>query len=117
DRLRQAGFPPELVRAILSAMIDQRVGAPLRAYQAARQAMPFWQVHDDGVSNAKFYELSDSVRREKQRLLRDLFPNEYSADDLALKRRRYGNLSVDQIDRLEKVESDYADMESDISHG
>src|SRR4051812_15654237 len=42
DRLRAAGFPPDVVRAIIRAQVGETFSARRKALEGAQGEMPFW---------------------------------------------------------------------------
>ncbi len=112
-RLRAAGFPPSVIRALVSAEIAARYDERLRALQEPDPTIPFWkQPTSFYMAGDKRLEEINQLHRERARLLRDLFKDEFfAADDMsASQRRQYGNLSRSQLDAVQRIEDDYAEM-------
>ena len=118
-RLRAAGFPPLLVRAIVGARIEARFAAQLKALVGNAAATPFWKPVPLGFnSNPKFYEERTQLYRERAKLLRDVLGSDYSAgsrtDPTAAQRRRFGNLPADKIALLQRINDDYLELGAQI---
>jgi hypothetical protein len=75
-RLAEAGFPPEVVRAMLTAELGQEFAAKRRAIDPEGESRPFWK-------NAPNNERSAALRRlsyEQHKSLRALFGNDGDVD-------------------------------------
>ncbi|HWA24039.1 MAG TPA: hypothetical protein VG734_00080 [Lacunisphaera sp.] len=110
-RLRAAGFTPAEIRLILSRRIS-RMYAQNPGGETANTT-PYWR------SPYRTAALNDPERRkqiaEQQKLYRKYVnPYENLADDpdqLAGAKRRWGDLPVDKLLALAKIESDYEEMQ------
>lgn len=92
DRLREAGFPREMVRAIVGALVDEQFAPRRRALDPHNGRRPYWK--DESV-DAGFYVGYFRLRNEQQKVLRDLLGADALADDpltLARQRARFGDL-------------------------
>lgn len=111
-RLKAAGFMPEEVRTILSRCIS-RLFNPNPAGETAKKP-PYWQPTYRVNSTA----VQDAERRkqmvEQQRLFRKyLMGPDSIADDpeqLASAKRRMGDLPVEKLQALARIEADYEDL-------
>ena len=116
-RLREAGFPPGLIRALVSAQVNAPYDQRFRALQDPDPNTPFWKLQPSYfMYGDKRLEEMNQLHRERSRLLRDLFNDEFFATDdvTASQRRQFGNLSRSKIDALQRIEDDYTEMNGAI---
>jgi hypothetical protein len=115
-QLRKAGFPANVIRALVSAEIERRYIARNRALTEPDPNAPFWKPQPSLWMNSKTLEEYYQLSRERSKLVRDLFNDPFfSADDVtATQRRQYGSLSRQKIDAVQRIEDDYAEMGSQI---
>ena len=117
-RLRNAGFPPSVIRGIVSALVTARYADKIRELDRPDPNTPFWRgnVVIAGVTEARFLERS-RLYREQSKVLRELLGTEAwgNGDEVNVEqRRRYGNLSAAKIDQVQRIEDDYRDMTDTI---
>ncbi len=118
-RLRAAGFPPEIIRAIVQAQLSARYDTRIRALRDPDPNTPFWKLPSTYMSagtSAKRYEEIAQLQRERAKLTRELLGDDFFAtsDVTVDQRRQFGNLTRAKIDALQRIEDDYADMNSAI---
>lgn len=113
--LRAAGFPPELVRAIIGARINARAGRHWQDVERAEQDRPFWKapVKETPQQIAAWGE----IIRERTQAFRDLLGDE--ADREAeprsdYQRWQFGELTPAKIDLVERINADYQDLTRQI---
>ena len=119
-RLRGAGFPAEVVRAIVLAEISALYDAKLRAFFEPDPNTPFWKLGSSFFSSGdKRMEQYSQLQRERAKLQRDLLADPFFASDdvTAAQRRQFGNLSRQQIDQVRRIEDDYSEMTAAIRAG
>jgi hypothetical protein len=113
SRLRTAGFPAGLIRALVSAEVSARYDAEIRRLQDPDPNVPFWKLATGFylTGDRRFEELN-RLYRERARALRDLFKDEFfaSSETTAAQRRQFGDLPLAKIEALQRIEDDYADM-------
>ncbi len=112
-RLRAAGFPPNVIRAMVSAELSARYEAQLRALQEPDPNIPFWkQPANYYMTGDKRLEEMNRIYRERSRVLRDLFKDEFfaSTDVSTAQRRQYGDLPLSKVEALQRIEDDYNEM-------
>ena len=112
-RLRQAGFPPNVIRALVTAEITARYDTQLRALQDTDPTVPFWKLPASYyMSGDKRLEEINRLYRERSKALRDVFKDEFfaSTDTSVAQRRQFGDLPLSKIDALQRVEDDYNEM-------
>ncbi|HUR60483.1 MAG TPA: hypothetical protein VM029_22360 [Opitutaceae bacterium] len=117
-RLRQAGFPASVIRAIVSAQIQKRFAERMNALVRTVESTPYWQPAPmSSFNNPKFFEERQQIYRDRARMLRELLGPDsfaYAADPTAAQRRQYGELPKFKIDQVERINEDYAEMTSQV---
>jgi hypothetical protein len=116
-RLRAAGFPPALIRALVSAEINARYDGRFRALQEQDPNTPFWKLRPSYfMQGDKRLEEMNLLYRERSRVLRELFNDDFFAteDVTASQRRQFGELSASKIETIQRIEDDYTEMMSAI---
>ena len=119
-RLRAAGFPASLVRAIVTAQVDARFNARMKALVREVEETPFWKLKPTGsFNNPKFFEEMSQANLEHSKLLRELLGDDFfassGADPTAAQRRQFGDLSKSKIDLIQRINDDYDEMLSQVS--
>jgi hypothetical protein len=120
-QLRAAGFPPLVVRAIITAQIDARLLRRADELFGPVEPLPFWKPEPfngfafnmDSKKSEAFWQLY----RERSRQLRELLGHDidiYYADVTLEQRRRFGDLSPAKIDRVQRIVDDYDEMMSQV---
>jgi hypothetical protein len=117
-RLRAAGFPPALVRAIISAQVDRRFQARLKALASGVET-PYWQPTAlSSFNNPKYFEERQQAYRDRSRLLRELLGEQALAsagvDPTQAQRQQFGDLSKAKIETVQRINDDYAEMVSQV---
>jgi hypothetical protein len=115
-RLRKAGFPADVIRALVSAEINRRYLARNRALTEPDPNAPFWKTQPSFGMSSKSMEEYYQLSRERSKLLRDLFNDPFFASDevTSEQRRQFGGLSHQKIDAVQRIEDDYSEMGSQI---
>ena len=106
-RLREAGFPKEVIRAMLSGLINEQFAARRRALDPAGAGRAYWkdQPPDPKLELARFQLYS-----EQEKILRALLgPDARSTDPLALARdrSRFGDLTPEKMDAAQLIVSEF----------
>ena len=117
-RLRAAGFPPHIVRAIASAQIEKRFSARMQELIGGFENAPFWKPDPfSSMNNTKFREDYSQTYRERSKLLREMLGDDFfafDADPSAAQRRQFGDMSKTKVDLVQRINDDYAEMISQI---
>ena len=116
-RLRAAGFPASLIRALVTSELQARYLARMRALVEPDPATPFWKSTNSAILNSRRNEELMRIQQESSRLLRELFKDEFfaSSDVSAAQRRQFGDLPPGKIDQLQRIEEDYMEMNRTLS--
>ncbi len=115
-RLRAAGFPPSLVRTIVSGVVNEQFAAREVDLMRARMPADYWKnARPDAARDLQINAAMRDLNREKQKLLRDALGADFFAESdnpwLALNReRQFGSLPQAKIDQLHKIENDYNEL-------
>jgi hypothetical protein len=117
-RLRAAGFPASVVRAIAAAQLSEQYAARRKEIQAGIPTPPYWKgntltsLYGDPKRMAAQAALRD-LYREQSKAMKDLLgPDADSQDPLTTfyQHRQYGNLASDKVDQLSLINQDYNDL-------
>jgi len=103
-RLRAAGFPPKVVRAVIQQLINEQIAA-----KTPEEKRPYWARDFSG----KTREAQAAANRERAELLESLLGSEGRPSAVmndSERIRRYGDLSDAKIDALVKLERDYNEV-------
>ena len=112
--LAAMGVPPEKVRAFTAVLIHQHYNTLRRAVRPGPDPSEYWrnahprQTTEDMVAYR-------ALEREKSKVLRDVLGADFDFDeDSSAKRRRYGDLTPEKITQLNRIFSDYTDLEEQL---
>lgn len=117
SRLRAAGFPPHLVRAIVAAEVQEHFAARRRDLVAQHPPRGYWKFGRNSPFDADFMTAYRELGREQSRMLRELLgPEAVNYDDISLAfiQRRFGDLPADKLDDMNRIARDYSDLRSEI---
>jgi hypothetical protein len=116
ERLRAAGFPPAVIRAIISAQIRERYAAQRVALLGKQDETPYWQRPVYAYDAKVMAAIRDTYRQQIKETKELLGPDADSGNDVdrAWQRRLYGDLPVDKLDQMQSIVSDYSDLRNGI---
>ncbi len=106
--LRGAGYPPEVVRAVMQQLLKTRF-----ASREPNAGQPYWK-HNNQTPDA--VAAQNAVNNERRELLEALLGPDARPSamlDAETRLRRYGPISEDKIDQLAKIERDYNEMSAE----
>ena len=106
-RLREAGFPKEVIRAMLSGLVSEQFAARRRALDPAAAGRAYWK---DQSPDTKLSLAQLQLSREQEKILRALLgPDARSTDPLALARdrSRFGDLTPEKMDAAQLIVSEF----------
>jgi len=112
-RLRAAGFPSSMVRAIVLAAVNEHYAARRLELMPNRyRAREYWRnPRSDPANDSKYQLAMRELAREQQKLVRDLLGGDLRrADDEEGLRRQFGELSPAKVDQFQKINTDYQDL-------
>ena len=115
SRLRAAGFPAPIVRAIVDAEIERQFSPRIKELMRGVAEAPFWQPDPSYyMGSSKVFEELNQIYRERSRLVRDLLGKDAYAwsgtDPTTAQRRQFGDLPSAKIDLVQRINDDYAEM-------
>lgn len=113
-RLRRAGFPPEVIRELVTARIDEIFAARRRALDPDADTRPFWKTN---YVDQKLQAALNQLNRERQKALRDLLGPEADASSgfaRARWRREFAYLPPAQAAQVRQIAERYSDLQFEI---
>jgi hypothetical protein len=116
-RLRAAGFPPEIVRAMVRAEVARQYAARRKALDPDADTRPAWK---RGIIDPKIQLALRQLDREQQKLLRELLGADAEGTDpmsLYYRDRRFGPLPPEKGEEVRAILRDFDDKRSDIFIG
>ncbi|MDB6094900.1 MAG: hypothetical protein JWM32_2462 [Verrucomicrobia bacterium] len=113
-RLRAAGFPPALIRAIVQAQVAEQFRVRREAIFAEEARAPFWKNNQFWGNTRAYSDLTKEQNALTKELLgADAAPDEFPQHLVA--QRMFGNLSPEKLDRIQAISRDYGDLRSQIT--
>lgn len=114
-RLRAAGFPPSVLRAIIDAEIEARFAPRIQELARQLHETPYWKPDPSlFTGNSRLFESINQIYRERSQVLRGLLGHDafaYSGEDASTAlRRQFGNLGEAKIAMVQRISDDYAEM-------
>lgn len=119
-RLRAAGFPPGLVRAIVEAKVMETVERRAADLLGRLARAPYWRPLPSQpiFGDPAYREAVSAMWRERSRLLRDILGDDFflheSGNPTAQQRRMFGDLPAGKIQRLQLINDDYDELAQQI---
>jgi hypothetical protein len=116
-RLREAGFPPSVVKAIVSAQVFEQFSARRKALMAQQEEVPFWKTQQRSVMDPKTMSELRALSREQTNLMKELLgPDGFlGADEMqAYQKRQYGDLARDKLEQMQNIAADYNELRQQI---
>lgn len=115
--LKAANFPPEAIRAVVNALLDQKYKARMGELHAQLYNQPFWKT-GAAYSDPKWRSALNAIQSERLKTTRDLLgTNVPNLEGRINRRARYGDLPDDKLDAVERIVTDYADLSSGNTFG
>lgn len=114
-RLRAAGFPAKEVRALLKRAIESRRSARHEALLGKQADLPYWRspnrAREDRALSAQLIEINREAEALGYKYVNG--PDALADDEDLLEsaKRRYGNLSLDKLQRLTAISHEFMDKE------
>lgn len=116
-RLRAAGFPPAMVRALVAAQVNEQFSARRKALLAGQEEAPFWKSQRNLFMDPKAMSALRALGKEQTDLMKSLLgPDGAPGGDemLAWQRRQFGNLPAEKLTALQAINSDYSELQQAI---
>jgi hypothetical protein len=111
-RLRAAGFPPNVIRQIVSDRLEQSMFKRYSDVLKQQFDRPFWKDSSSAFFDPKTMATMRAANKEYSDTLKSLLGEDPDADSLTSvsQKRRYGDLPKAKIDQLQAIESDYSEL-------
>ncbi|MFT3868379.1 MAG: hypothetical protein QM715_07765 [Nibricoccus sp.] len=115
ERLRAAGFPPSLIRAIVAAQIGERYSAQRKALLANQADEPYWQRNNFSF-DPKLMSAMRELNKQQSAEMKALLGPDAVGDEERKQwyRRQFGDLPGDKVEQLQAIVSDYGDLRNEI---
>lgn len=114
-RLRAEGFPPNLQRAIISALIAQQFADRHHALAELIKAQPWWTSFNSAAS-AKIMATRQQLQRDEKDAIDALLGanSGTTAYAHAQQVRKFGELPAEKLSTLNQIDSDYNDLINEV---
>ena len=115
--LRAAGFPPEVVRAVVAAMVHEQFAAKRRQILGDQQVPPYWKTGStlSLYTSPQMAALRQLARDEQDTMQQLLGPDSATAEMTRLyQQRMFGDLAPAKADTLQRILSDYGDLRAQV---
>jgi hypothetical protein len=114
QHLRDNGFPPNLIRAILAAQIRERFAAQRKAIEGDSQGRDYWlnAATDPGKQTAL-----RNLGREEQKMLRELLGPDADAGDVfgqLFRDRGLAGIPAGKLDDVRQILRDFTEQRQDL---
>lgn len=116
-RLRTTGFPPETIRAILAAHINEQFAARRKALDPDAEKRPFWKSY---TTNPQVQLAQQQLYREQQKILRDLLGDDADPNDpysQARQQRLASALPPAKLAEVKQISREFDDRRQDLFSG
>jgi len=117
SRLREAGFPKDVIRAILAARISESFAARRKALDPGADSRPYWK---SATVDPKVQLALRQIGREQRTLMRDLLGEDAESSNdlnLAFQGGRLSHLPKEKADEIRQVLRDFSEQRSDLYAG
>jgi hypothetical protein len=114
-RLRGAGYPPRVVRAIVKAQLDELFAPRYRDLAADRALMPYWSPHF-GEWDPKLAVAQNALSMDESRMLSALLGPADPANALSEmdEKQRQGSLSSAKYSQVQEIANDYNELVNEV---
>lgn len=101
-QLRAAGFPPAVIRAMISALVAQQFDAERYKIDEVALHTPYWKAWPNSYMDPKVGPALRKLQQEQQNLIKSLLGENdvVTEESKAWKELSYGKLSPEKLDRL-----------------
>jgi len=112
--LHAAGFPDRIARALVAATLNERYDARRTALLGEEKVPPFWQARVAPLDPAKLAELRALAQEQQDQLVRLFGPDPRDGEAAFFRRRLFGDLPAEKLERVQRIQSDYADLQRQL---
>lgn len=120
DRLKAAGFPPEVIRAILQALLARQFEGRRAALLAAEPQKPYWKRNGWMSLDPKTSREWNAINKEQYAAFKALLGPDYRAPNAIsqyFQKDAYGDLAPTKVDQIQRIQQDYADLIGEVYSG
>ena len=114
NRLRESGFPPSVVRAIIAAQLREAYAARIKALDPNADNRPFWKSYS---IDPKVQAAQSKLYREQQKILRELLGPDAGGQEnvqALYQGRRFDSVPPEKVEDVQRVLRDFEDARQDI---
>ncbi|HEX2855759.1 MAG TPA: hypothetical protein VHO24_21160 [Opitutaceae bacterium] len=114
-RLRAAGLPPALLRAMVRTLVSEQFEDRRKVLTDAIKAQPWW-LGESFNFDPKIGTIRRRINRDQEDLVNQLLgpDTDLTEAQRARQRRAFGDLPQDKIEALQRIDSDYAQMMAEV---
>ncbi len=113
-RLRESGFPPSVVRAIIQAQLSEQYVARRKTIDPGFDTRPFWKTFiTDPATTTAMRQLG----RDQQKALRDLLGADAEPDDPMMRARdgrHFNHLPAEKASDARRIVREFNELRSDV---
>jgi hypothetical protein len=115
DRLRAAGFPPNVIRNIVGTLVRERFDARRLEIQKSNLEAPFWTSTTNPNSDPKIGPELRNLQREQTELIKQLLGGSLADlfagtdEDRAMLRYQIGNIAPEKLEQLYNAAMNYGE--------
>lgn len=113
-RLRAAGFPPELVRALMLAQLQEKYAARRKAIDPEADRRPFWSAN---FMDTRMMQAMRDLGKQQQKELRELLGPDAEPTDAMnniYQGRRLDGISPDKLPEVRRILRDFDEARADV---
>lgn len=118
SRLRAAGFPPKLVRAIMTALVAEQFDAQRYKIDEVALHTPYWKQWPNSYQDPKVGPALRKLQRDQQGVIKQLLgepgPDEASEESRAWDQLTMGDLPPEKLNRLKKYVADHNERAAQV---
>jgi hypothetical protein len=118
-RLRDAGFPPVMARAIVTAAIDAEFAPRFDALLVPAEAAPYWKpdpLDGHAWNTSGLGDNYNQLYRDRTKRLREVLADDFFAHaPTAEERRAMGDLPAAKLETIRRINDDYSAINSQVS--
>lgn len=113
QRLRAAGFPPDVIRAIMAAQLRENFAARLKAIDPGAESRPFWKSTN---VDPRVQQAQSQLYREQRKLLRELLGADADPQEnvnAIFQGRRLDSVPAEKIDDVRRLLREHEEARAD----
>lgn len=117
-RMRAAGFPASVIRSVVWQQVNENFKARRTALAPSIEDQPFWKTRGDifGGYDQKYYAALRELNREQSKLVKEILGADATPPEASpAMQRRYGNLTSEQIEQVQRLDQDYNELRNEVN--